>query len=156
VYRHHRQNGLVGEVGKMNWMLTTIVVPSDGSAAAEVQLTSARALARATGARIVVAHVDELVRGHMGTHPLHVGEEVLAASVRQQVDALRGAGVRAELQITASSAEVARAITDLATRCNADLIVTRKSRRSPLMGLLFGNVSRRLVRLANCPVLVVS
>lgn len=140
----------------MNWVLTTIVVPSDGSAAAEVQLSSARALARATGARIVVAHVDELVRGHMGAHPLHVRQEAVAAGVRKQVDALRGAGLRAELRITASSAEVARAITDLATQCSADLIVTRKSRRNPLMGLLFGNVSRRLVRLATCPVLVVS
>jgi nucleotide-binding universal stress UspA family protein len=139
----------------MNWVLTTIVVPSDGSAAAEAQLSSARALARATGARIVVAHINELVRGHMGTHPLHAEEEV-EANVREQVDALRGAGVRAELQITASAAELARAITDLARRCDADLIVTRKSRRSTLTGLAFGNVSRRLVRLASCPVLVVS
>lgn len=140
----------------MNWVLTTIVVPSDGSAAAEAQLSSARALARATGARIVVAHINELVREHMGTHPLHADEGGVEANVREQVDALRGAGVRAELQITASAAELARAITDLARRCDADLIVTRKSRRSTLTGPAFGNVSRRLVRLASCPVLVVS
>jgi nucleotide-binding universal stress UspA family protein len=140
----------------MNWVLSTIVVPSDGSTAAEAQLASARALARATGARIVVAHINELVRGHSGAHPLHAGEEVLEASVRDQVDALRGAGVRADVQIRASSAELARAIADLASNCNADLIVTRKSRRNPLTALLFGNVSRRLVRLATCPVLVVS
>jgi nucleotide-binding universal stress UspA family protein len=140
----------------MNWVLTTIVVPSDGSAAAEVQLSSARALARATGARVVVAHINELVRGRMGAHPLHAGEEVVEASVREQVDALRDAGVRAELLVKASSVDLARAITDLATTCNADLIVTRKSRRNPLSGLVLGNVSRRLVGLASCPVLVVS
>jgi nucleotide-binding universal stress UspA family protein len=140
----------------MNWVLTTIVVPSDGSTAAEPQLASARALARATGARIVVAHINELVRGHMGAHPLHAGEEVLEATVRDQVDALRGAGVRAELQIKASSAELATAIADLAHKCNADLIVTRKGRRHSLTSMPFGNVSRRLVGLASCPVLVVS
>jgi nucleotide-binding universal stress UspA family protein len=140
----------------MNWVLTTIVVPTDGSAAAEVQLSSARALARATGARIVVAHINELVRGHLSTHPLHADLEGVEASVREQVDALRGTGVRAELQIMASAGELARAITDLARKCDADLIVTRKSRRGTLTGLAFGNVSRRLVRLASCPVLVVS
>jgi nucleotide-binding universal stress UspA family protein len=139
----------------MNWVLSTIVVPSDGSAATEVQLSSARALARATGARIVVAHINELVRGHMGTHPLHLEDEA-EAGVREQVDALRGAGIRAEVRTAASADELARAIADLARKCDADLIVTRKSRRSALTGLAFGNVSRRLLRLASCPVLVVS
>lgn len=140
----------------MNWVVGTIVVPSDGSTAAEAQLTSARALARATGARIVVVHIDELGAGRTGAQPAHAGEEGLGANVSAQVDALRRAGVRAELEIRASSVELARAIADLAGKCNADLIVTRKSRRSPFFGLVFGSVSRRLVQLATCPVLVVS
>jgi nucleotide-binding universal stress UspA family protein len=140
----------------MNWVVTTIVVPSDGSDAAEAQLASARALARATGARIVVAHIDEIVRGHMGTHSVHPSEELLQSTVRQQVSALRGAGVRAELEIVTSTAEVAQAIARVASRHGADLIVTRKARRGGLRRWLFGGVSRRLIRLAPCPVLVVS
>lgn len=89
-------------------------------------------------------------------HAIHAGEEALADSVRGQVDALGSAAVRAELEIRPSSADVALAITDLARRWDADLIVTTRSRRGPLWGLLFGSVSRRLVRLATCPVLVVS
>ena len=140
----------------MNWVVTTIVVPSDGSDAAEAQLASARALARATGARVVVAHINELVRGHMGTHSLHPCEDLLQSSVRQQVRALQGAGVRAELEIVASTAEIARAIAILASRRDADLIVTRKARRGALHRWPFGSVSRRLIRLSPCPVLVVS
>jgi len=140
----------------VNWVLSTIVVPSDGSSAAEVQLASARALARATGARIVVAHINELVRGHLGTHSLHACEDHLEACVRGQVDDLRDAGIRAELEIRASVRDVARAIADLAEQRDADLIVTRQARGSGHLGALRGGVSRRLLRVASCPVLVVS
>jgi nucleotide-binding universal stress UspA family protein len=140
----------------MNWMVTTIVVPSDGSEAAEGQLASARAIARATGARILVAHVDELVRGRMSAHSVHACEDELKANVRRQVESLRDAGVRADLEVLASSGELATVITELARKRDADLIVTRKGRRGALFGLLFGGVSRRLLRLAPCPVLVVT
>jgi len=140
----------------MNWMVTTIVVPSDGSSAAEGQLASARAIARATGARIVVAHVDELVRGRMAAHSVHACEAELKENVRRQVESLRNAGVRTELAMLASSGEIASVITELASRRDADLIVTRRGRGGSLFGLLFGGVSRRLVRLAPCPVLVVT
>jgi nucleotide-binding universal stress UspA family protein len=134
----------------MNWMVGTIVVPSDGSTAAEVQLASARALARATGARIVVAHVSQ-PDGDPGGHSVCACADV-AACVRKQVDALRGMGVRAELEILAPDRDLARGIAKGARKRSADLIVTRQSRG----GLqLSGDVSRRLMQLAECPVLVV-
>ena len=140
----------------MNWVVTTIMVPSDGSMAAEPQFASARALARATGARIVVAHVNELVRGHLGTHSVHACEDHLELNVRRQVRELQTAGVRAELEIVASTGEVSRAIANLAGKRGADLIVTRKERPGSLLRWPFGSVSRQLIRLAPCPVLVVS
>jgi len=140
----------------MNWVVTTIVVPSDGSTAVEPQLASARALARATGARIVVAHVNELVRGHLGTHSVHACEVQLESNVRQQVQELQAAGVRAELEIVASTAEISRAIANLAGKRGADLIVTRRRRAGALPRWPFGSISRRLIRLSPCPVLVVS
>ncbi len=139
----------------MNWMVSTIVVPSDGSAAAESQLASARAIARVTGARILVAHVDEILRGRMAAHSLHPCEDELKANVRRQVESLRDAGLRADVEFVASSDDLAGVITQLARTRNADLIVTRKERSRRLFGLLFGGVSRRLLRLAPCPVLVV-
>jgi nucleotide-binding universal stress UspA family protein len=140
----------------MNWIVSTIVVPSDGSTAAEVELASARALARATGARILVVHVDELVRGHLGVHSLHPCQDQLQATARVQVEELRRAGVRAELELVASAGELAHAIVDVAQRRDADLIVARQGRSRARLGLLSGGVARRLIRLAPCPVLVVS
>jgi nucleotide-binding universal stress UspA family protein len=138
----------------VNWMVGTIVVASDGSSAAEGQLVSARALARATGARIVVAHV---------THPDGDDREAQAldaradieACVRAQVDALRRVGVRAELAILASDGDLAGVIADDARKRDADLIVTRRGRGDPVLGEPAGDVSHRLMRLAPCPVLVV-
>ena len=72
----------------MNWMVGTIVVPSDGSDAAEVQLASARALARATGARVVVAHVTQPDCAGRGEHSLGACADV-EGRVREQVNALR-------------------------------------------------------------------
>jgi nucleotide-binding universal stress UspA family protein len=135
----------------MNWVVTTIIVPSDGSTAAEPQLASARALARATRARIVVAHVNELVRGHLGTHSVHGCEDQLESNVRRQVRDLKIAGVRADLEIVASTAEISRAIATLASKHGADLIVTRKQRSGLLPRWPFGSVSRRLIRLAPAP-----
>jgi nucleotide-binding universal stress UspA family protein len=134
----------------MNWMVGTIVVPSDGSTAAEVELASARALARATGARIVVAHVSQ-PDGDRGGQTICACADV-EAGVREQVDALRGMGVRAELEILAPDRDLAQGIAEAARKHNADLIVTRQSRG----GLqLPGDVARRLMQLAECPVLVV-
>jgi nucleotide-binding universal stress UspA family protein len=139
----------------MNWVVSTIVVPSDGSADVDAQLASARALARATGARIVVVHVNELVRGHLGVHSLHACEEQLETAARRQVEELRNLGVRAELELVASAGDLADVIIEVARKRDADLIVARRSRNRPTFGVLNGGVARRLVRLAPCPVLVV-
>jgi nucleotide-binding universal stress UspA family protein len=137
----------------MNWVVGTIVVPSDGSNAADVQLASARALARATGARIVVAHVTQPDRGDRRAHSMHAGAQ--EARVRGQVDDLRGMGVRADLEILASAGDLARAIAETARNRDADLIVTRQGRDGALRGGPSSDVARRLIQLAPCPVLVV-
>jgi MFS transporter, ACDE family, multidrug resistance protein len=138
----------------MNWMVGTIVVPSDGSEAAEVQLASARALARATGARIVVAHVTRPDCAGRGEHSLRACAD-LEGCLREQVGALRNAGVRAELEILPSDGDLARVIAAAARKRDADLIVTRQSRGDALPGEVSRDLARRLMRLAPCPVLVV-
>jgi nucleotide-binding universal stress UspA family protein len=133
-------------------MISTIVVPSDGSSAVEGQLVSARALARATDARIIVAHV---------THRNADGREARAldpstdgeACARAQVDALRRMGVRAELAILASDGDLAGVIAEDARQRDADLIVTRRG--DEVSGAPGGDLSHRLMQLAACPVLVV-
>ena len=127
----------------MNWLVTTIVVPSDGSPAAESQLASARALARAGGARVLVLHVTPAAAG--GGQPARHDEQVL-----EQVERLRGAGVRAELSIQTSDLELPQAIAAFASERGADVIVTRRGRPSPP----HPGITARLLRIASCPVLV--
>jgi len=138
----------------MNWMVGTIVVASDGSSAAEGQLASARALARATGARVVVAHVT-CPTGSDWTAGAGRPCADAEVSVRAQVEALRRVGVRAELAILASNGDLAEVIADDARTRDADLIVTRRRQGGEMPGEPAGDVSRRLMQLAPCPVLVV-
>ena len=138
----------------MNWMVGTIVVPSDGSSAAELQLASARALARATGARIVVTHVTESDPDAGEAIPQHGGASALAERVRGQVEALRDSGVRAEFEILVRAGDIARAIAEAASTYDADLIVARP-RRGGLHRDASNDIARRLIDLAACPVLVV-
>jgi nucleotide-binding universal stress UspA family protein len=138
----------------MNWMIGTIVVPSDGSSAVDGQLVSARALARATDARIVVAHVTHRNVDGREAQALDPSTE-MEARVRAQVDALRSVGVRAELAILAFEGDLAGVIAEDARQRDADLIVTRRSRGDEVPGAPAGDLSHRLMLLAACPVLVV-
>jgi nucleotide-binding universal stress UspA family protein len=139
----------------MNWMVGTIVVPSDGSSAVELQLASARALARATGARIVVTHVTEGDTAAGEAFSQQSGEDDLATLVCMQVEALRDAGVRAEFEILVRAGDVARAIAETASKHDADLIVARPSRGGVPHRDESGDMVLRLIDLAACPVLVV-
>ena len=127
----------------MNWLVTTIVVPSDGSPAMDAQLASARALARTGGARVLVVHVTAAARD--GGDEKQSQERVL-----EQVEALRGAGVRAELEVHESDQDLSRAIAAFAGDRRADVIVTRRGR--PWTS--HGGVAACLLRIAPCPVLI--
>jgi nucleotide-binding universal stress UspA family protein len=138
----------------MNWLIGTIVVPSDGSPGVDAQLTTARALARMTGAKIVVVHVNEVVRGRMATHPIHADEDEVQAALRQQVDELRALGLRAELEIRTSASGLAATLASVAERRHADLVILRRGRTHHVLA---GSVSRlvdRISRSARCPVLI--
>lgn len=139
----------------MNWMVGTILVPSDGTVNVGSQLDSARAMARATGAKIVVAHVTEIVRGRMGSHPIHANDDELRASARSQVDGLRSLGLRAELDVRVTTGALASELTAVAAEHSADLIVVRRGRGSRMRPGSLGGLARRLGGAAHCAVLIV-
>lgn len=140
---------------RMNWILGTIVVASDGTPDASAQLDSARALARATGARIVVAYVNPIARGRVASHPVHAHEDGLLASVRSQVAALRSLGLRAELAVQPATHRVASALATVAAEHHADLVVVRRSRQGWGRRRSLGLIARKLGRSVRCPLLIV-
>jgi len=139
----------------VNWLVNTVVVASDGSAGSESVLASARAVARATRARVVVVHVNEVIRGRSATHQMYPTEDEMLAAAHAEVDSLKNAGIRASLELRTTTAEPARAIAETASAVDADLIVTGRSRHHTLWPLLAGSTSQRLIRFAACPVLVI-
>jgi nucleotide-binding universal stress UspA family protein len=135
-------------------MFNTIVVASEGSADTDQAVEAARALATVNGSRVVVAHVNELVRGHMGSHPIHANEVELQAKAREQVETLRAAGVTSELAVRSVADQPAKTLADIAESYKADLIITTTSRRRFSARLLSQTTSQRILRLAPCPILV--
>lgn len=107
----------------VNWVVGTILVAvADSSPRAQHQLTSARALARATRARVVIAHITGAAAP--GTaHPLHGGDDRVRCWLQAQVAALRQVGVRADVCIRDSTEGVPAALHGIATHERADLIV---------------------------------
>jgi nucleotide-binding universal stress UspA family protein len=137
--------------------LRELVVPTDGSDAAEHAADLAVALAGSTGARLHVVHVMD--RGV-------IWED---ADARQVTDALSAAGKRAIARVV-DRAETAgidrvehavlqgaphRRIVDYAAEHGADLVVMGTHGRTGLERFLLGSVTERVVRLSGVPVLAV-
>jgi len=140
----------------LNWVLNTIVVASDGAPPSTDQLASARALARATGAKIVVVHIIEIVRGRGGAHPIHADEDGVARTLQTQVNQLHALGLRAELEIRASADGLPAALSAVADKHDADLIVVRRGNRSWWGADARHRMIARLERRTHRPVLTVN
>ena len=119
-------------------MFRHILVATDGSACADVAVAHARQLAERFGARLDAIHVDA---GHG-----HVGR------VREQVGAVRRAGIPGRLTVIQSGDEEGALITGFAGRDGADLIVAGMRGNGPTEGEATGRVAQRLLELAPCPV----
>jgi nucleotide-binding universal stress UspA family protein len=139
-------------------MFKTVVWASDGSAASERALPFAKGLAQSSGGRLIVVYVNEIrvdSRAALATTIANIEDEEPAA-VRRIAEGLQQNGVAAEF-VTGDVmvGGVARVIADLARNADADLIVTGTRGKNPLVGLLVGSVTSRLLEIAPCPVLAV-
>jgi nucleotide-binding universal stress UspA family protein len=133
----------------------TIVLAVDGSESSDRALTYARELARESAGRIVAVHIKELIAGRFAG-PVHVDEDELQAKIRQQVEELSNAGVGVTLEMHSTmTGGPAPVIAEVATRADADVIVTGTRGHTALAGVIVGSVAQRLLHLAPCPVLVV-
>lgn len=132
----------------------TILVPTDFSNASEEALRWATSLARDTGAKLVIAHVEEPPMAYAGELPLTPDEatrDELRRSLAQTAPADSSVPYEHKLLV----GEPATAIVDLAEREHADLIVMGSHGRKGITRLLMGSVAEAVVRKAKCPVLTV-
>lgn len=136
-------------------MFKTIIWATDGSASAEKALPVATGLAKTMDARLVAAHVEEVVIGRAGAS-ISTGDEALQDALNEHVRKAEREGVPVELRSArAAAGDAASAIVDIAEDVGADLIVAGSRGRGPLAGLILGSVALRLLQTAPCPVLIV-
>jgi nucleotide-binding universal stress UspA family protein len=137
-------------------MFDTIVTATDGSAHGDRALELARSLLSGETAHLTVIHVVELVGGKGGVYPRAADEDRRRERIGEQVEALRGAGIDAELLTpTVRLGGPAHTIAEIAESLKADLIVVGSRGHSLLAKVVLGSVPIRLLQLAHCPVLVV-
>lgn len=129
-----------------------ILVGFDGSDTGYDSLALATALAKASGAHVVVAYVYEaaLANASMAAAAeLHEHAEATLASARGQLSQ----GLGAEFQAVASNSP-AGGLLELASRSDADLIVLGSRGLGPATRIALGSVSHRVMTEARCAVAI--
>jgi nucleotide-binding universal stress UspA family protein len=133
-------------------VFNTIVYATDGSHASDRGLPFAMALAQGGGRALVVVHVEEVLQGE---RPMHA-EKPIEAKIRRQVDEARDAGLDATLKlVTGVPWGAAHSIMEVARDVAADMIVVGTRGHTPIVGLITGSVTQRLLHIAPCTVLAV-
>ncbi|MFZ5633274.1 MAG: universal stress protein [Bacillota bacterium] len=137
-------------------MYKKILVPVDGSENSTAALEQAAALAVIAGAGVTVMHVLDLppqVKSLIGDtlkeQIREVGEKIVNSA--KEACAARGAACEGKLVWGVPDHEVIME----AQQGRYDLIVIGSRGQGEVKGWLLGSVSRRVVRHARCPVLVV-
>jgi nucleotide-binding universal stress UspA family protein len=135
-------------------VFTTIAWAADGSPSSRNALTAAKQLVQATGARMLVLHVQELGITRAGLL-VDTNDHVLV-SLRDTVVQLRKEGIEAELTTGKAPAGGAdRMILELAEEAGVDILVIGNRGHGPLAGLFVGSVTLRVIQHAPFPVLLV-
>lgn len=138
-------------------MYDTILVPTDGSAAADKAAKTALALAQRFDASIHAISVTELddvpadVAPEATEELTQRGAETLATFADQAAEA----GVTTTTHVIETTEPTHQAIIDYATDHDADLIVIGTQGRTGLSRLVTGSVTERTLRVSPVPVLTV-
>lgn len=143
--------------------LRRILIPLDGSALAEKALAGGMELAQSSGAEIWLMQSVELPEywgeEYAGMHamPSLISTEEQEAAAREYLLHVAEGLVEAKVptQIVVTTGHAASAISDVVADNGIDLIVMSTHGRSGLSRWVFGSVAEKVVRLAECPVLLI-
>ena len=136
--------------------MKTIVLALDGSEGSARATPVAVSLARQSGARIVVAHVDERIVAKGDMPSLRADEDEVFKRIESEVKHLADDGIDASIERKVIVlGGPAHEIADIADEVDADVIVVGTRGQSQIAGLLLGSVTMRLLHIAKRPVLAV-
>jgi nucleotide-binding universal stress UspA family protein len=132
-----------------------ILFATDFSTASQEALAYATALARDSGATLVIAHVEEMPVSYPGGEMVFIQPDYPNPVLRKMLEAVvpKDPKVRVEHELRLGSA--ADEIVRLAQETNADVIVIGTHGRSGLGRILMGSVAESVMRKATRPVLTI-
>lgn len=130
-----------------------ILFPTDFSDPGDSSLKYATALARDTGAKLLIVHVEEPLSVYGGAGDVfYAAPEPDDVSIRQRLEGVVPADPAVAYEHYLVTGDPATEIVRLAEEEHADLIVMSTHGRSGLLRLLMGSVAEAVVRRASCPV----
>ena len=130
----------------------TIIFPTDFSSSSDAALAHATSLARDTGARLLIVHVAEPPTTYGGGEMYYGVLEPNLNELLRMLHAVHAEDPAVACEHRLLAGDPASAITELARKENADLIVMGTHGRTGLVRLLMGSVAEAVVRRAPCPV----
>ncbi|MBQ6712311.1 MAG: universal stress protein [Selenomonadales bacterium] len=143
----------------MTNVFTSILVPVDGSSAADRALNRAIALAEAFSAKLTIVYIVDL-NTHMSAFEQVSGGGYIPEEIKQKgYSVLRDAERRLPSSLTADIlleiGNPARRILNIAEDKRADLIVMGSRGLSKAKQILLGSVSQSVLIRAECPVMII-
>ena len=146
-------HGIISRRKEVNTMYERILVPLDGSSAAEIALPYAEEIAAKLGAEIILASVSELAAVETD-HLYRSYLERIAEQVQRQIKdwgAKKEAKVKSEVLLGTPASEILR----YADESNVSLITMASRGRSSPGPWLLGNIAAKVLRAIGKPVLLI-
>jgi universal stress protein A len=130
-----------------------ILFATDFSPASDAALKYATALARDSGARLLIVHVEELPTPYAGGEMMLPQPEYPNPEIRKMLEAVVPTDKNVPYEHHLLLGTAAEDIVRVATEEKADLIVIGTHGRTGLKRVLMGSVAEAVMRHAHCPVL---
>jgi universal stress protein A len=129
-----------------------ILFPTDFSHTGDAALEMATALARETGALLLIAHVQEPAEAYVGGSYYGIAEP-LTDQIRKMLHEVVPPDPDVAYEHRLVSGSPGHALADLAKAEGVDLIVLGTHGRTGVRRMVMGSVAEEVVRRATCPVL---
>ncbi len=133
--------------------INKILFPTDFSHSSDAALALATSLARDTGAKLLIAHVEEPPVAYGGGEMYYGIPEPLEEDLRKMLKEVTPNDSSVPYEHHLVTGDPASAIVRLAKDEDVDLIVMGTHGRTGLLRMLMGSVAEAVVRRAPCPVL---
>jgi len=132
----------------------TILFPTDFSHASDAALPHAEALARQSGARLLIVHVEEPPLAYGGGELYYGIPEPSSERILKMLEDVKPVDPSVPFAHRLTMGDPAGEIVRVAADEGAEMIVLGTHGRTGVTRLLMGSVAEAIVRRAPCPVLV--